>query len=154
MSAEAKLQELGITLPAAPKPVAAYIPFVRTGDLVFTSGQIATVGGELKFKGKVGGELTQEQGYEAARTCALNCLSVVRSAVGSLDRVEQVVKVVVFVNSAPGFTNQPEVANGASELFQQIFGERGRHARSAVGSPELPRDTAVEVEVVVRVAGD
>lgn len=154
MSAEAKLQELGITLPAAPKPVAAYIPFVRTGDLVFTSGQIALVDGELRYKGKVGKDLTQEQGYEAARTCALNCLSVVRSAMGSLDRVEQVIKVVVFVNSASGFTNQPEVANGASDIFQQVFGESGRHARSAVGVSELPRDTAVEVEIVVRVAQD
>jgi enamine deaminase RidA (YjgF/YER057c/UK114 family) len=151
MSADARLKELGIELADPPKPVAAYIPFVRVGDLIFTSGQIALVDGQLKYKGKLGRDLTKEQGYEAARACAVNCLSVLRSALGSLDRVRQVVKVVVFVNSAEGFTDQPEVANGASELLQQVFGEAGRHARSAVGSSELPRGTAVEVEMVVQV---
>lgn len=152
MSAEAKLQELGITLPNVPSPVAAYAPFVRTGNLIFTAGQIAVVNGELKFKGKLGRDLSVEEGYEAARTCALNALAVVRSAVGSLDKVERVVKVVAFVNSADGFTGQPQVANGASELFQQVFGEKGVHARSAVGVSELPIDTAVEVEIIVQVA--
>ncbi len=152
MSAEARLKEMGITLPEAPKPVAAYVPFVRSGDLVFTSGQICMENGQLKYKGKVGRELTPEQGYEAARLCAINTLAVLKAAVGSLDKIAQIVKVTVFVNSAPGFNAQPAVANGASELYQQVFGDAGRHARSAVGAPELPLDTAVEVEVVARVA--
>lgn len=152
MSAEAKLQELGITLPTAPKPVAAYIPFTRSGDLVFTSGQICLKDGALAYKGKIGRDISPEDGYQAARICAINTLAVLKSAVGSLDKVAQIVKVTVFVNSADGFTAQPAVANGASELYQQVFGEAGRHARSAVGAPELPMDTAVEVEVIARVA--
>lgn len=152
MNAEAKLQEMGITLPEAPKPVAAYVPFTRSGDLVFTSGQICMQNGQLQFKGKVGKDLTPEEGYQAARLCAINTLSVLKSAVGSLDKVTQIVKVTVFVNSAPGFSSQPAVANGASEFYQQVFGDAGRHARSAVGAPELPLDTAVEVEVIARVA--
>lgn len=152
MSAEAKLKELGITLPEPPKPVAAYVPFVRSGDLVFTSGQIAIEAGQLKFKGKIGKDLTPEEGYQAARLCAVNTLAVLKAAVGSLDKVQQIVKVVVFVNSADGFTAQPAVANGASEFYQEVFGEAGRHARSAVGAPELPMNTAVEVEIVARIA--
>lgn len=152
MSVEAKLQELGITVPEAPKPVAAYVPFVRSGDLVFTSGQIAVEAGQLKYKGKVGRDLTPEEGYQAARLCAINTLAVLKSAVGSLDRIAQIVKVVVFVNSADGFTGQPAVANGASELYQQVFGDAGLHARSAVGASELPMGTAVEVEVIARIA--
>lgn len=152
MSAEAKLQELGITLAEAPKPVAAYVPFVRSGDLVFTSGQICMQNGQLKYKGKIGAELSKEEGYEAAKLCAINTLSVLKAAVGSLDKVAQIVKVTVFVNSAPGFSAQPAVANGASELYQAVFGDAGVHARSAVGAPELPLDTAVEVEVIARVA--
>lgn len=153
MSAEAKLTELGILLPEVPKPVAAYVPFIRSGDLVFTSGQICVEKGELKFKGKIGKDLTPEEGYQAARLCAINTLAVLKAAVGSLDKVQQIVKVTVFVNSADGFTAQPAVANGASELYQLVFGDAGRHARSAVGAPELPLNTAVEVEVVARVAG-
>lgn len=152
MSIEAKLQELGIVLPDAPKPVAAYVPFVQSGDLVFTAGQIAIANGEIQFKGKVGAEFTKEEGYQAARLCAINTLSVLKAATGSLDKIEQIVKVVVFVNSAAGFNAQPAVANGASELYQQVFGEKGRHARSAVGVSDLPLDTAVEVEVVARIA--
>ncbi|MFO7273285.1 MAG: RidA family protein [Symbiobacteriaceae bacterium] len=152
MSVEQRLQELGITLPEAPKPVAAYVPFVRSGDLVFVSGQIAVEGGQLKYKGKVGRDLTPEEGYQAARLCAINTLAVLKAAVGSLDKVAQIVKVVVFVNSADGFTGQPAVANGASELYQQVFGEAGLHARSAVGVSELPMDTAVEVEVIARIS--
>lgn len=152
MSAEAKLKELGITLPEAPKPVAAYVPFVKSGDLVFTSGQITFENGAVKYKGKIGKDLTPEEGYEAARLCAINTLAVLKAAAGSLDKVLQIVRVGVFVNSADGFTGQPAVANGASELYVQVFGEAGRHARSAVGSPELPLDTAVEVEVVARIA--
>lgn len=152
MSAEAKLKELGITLPEAPKPVAAYVPFTRSGDLVFTSGQVCLENGQLKYKGKVGKDLSPEDGYQAARLCAINTLAVLKAAIGSLDKVQQVVKVVGFVNSAPGFSAQPAVINGASELYQQVFGEAGRHARSAVGAPELPLDSAVEVEIIVRVA--
>lgn len=152
MSVEAKLQELGITLPEAPKPVAAYVPFVQSGNLVFTSGQIAVAGGQVQFKGKIGRELTPEEGYQAARLCAINTLAVLKAAVGSLDKIAQIVKVVVFVNSADGFNGQPTVANGASELYQQVFGDAGRHARSAVGAPELPLDTACEVEVIARIA--
>jgi enamine deaminase RidA (YjgF/YER057c/UK114 family) len=152
MSAEAKLQELGITLPETPKPVAAYVPFVRSGDLIFTSGQICMKDGQLAYKGKVGKELSPEQAKEAAKLCAINTLAVLKSAAGSLDKIAQIVKVTVFVNSADGFTGQPGVANGASEFYQQVFGEAGRHARSAVGAPELPLDTACEVEVIARVA--
>lgn len=152
MSAEAKLLEMGVTIPEAPKPVAAYIPFVRSGDLVFTSGQITLEAGQVKYKGKVGADLTPEEGYQAARTCAINTLAVLRAAVGSLDRVVQIVKVTVFVNSAAGFTAQPAVANGASEFYQSVFGEAGRHARSAVGVFELPMNAAVEVELIARVS--
>ncbi|HYF92197.1 MAG TPA: RidA family protein [Symbiobacteriaceae bacterium] len=152
MSAEAKLLELGIHLPEAPKPVAAYVPFTKSGDLVFTSGQICMENGQLKYKGKVGKDLTPEEGYQAARLCAINTLAVLKAAIGSLDKVVQIVKVVGFVNSAPGFAAQPAVVNGASELYQQVFGEAGRHARSAVGAPELPLDSAVEVEIIARVA--
>lgn len=153
MSFEARLQELGIQLPVAPKPVAAYVPAVRSGDLIFTSGQLPLVEGKLTAKGKVGGEVTPEEGYQAARTAVLNALAVVKSVAGSLDRVTRVVKATVFVASAAGFTAQPQVANGASELLQQIFGEAGQHARSAVGVAELPLDAPVEIELVVEVAG-
>lgn len=152
MSAEAKLAELGITVPGVPKPVAAYVPFVQSGNLVFTSGQICMENGQLKYKGKVGQDLTPEEGYQAARLCAINTLAVLKAAIGSLDKVEQIVKVTVFVNSADGFLGQPQVANGASELYQAVFGDAGRHARSAVGTGHLPLDTACEVEVVARVA--
>lgn len=153
MSFEARLQELGIQLPVAPKPVAAYVPAVRSGDLIFTSGQLPLVEGKLTAKGKVGGEVTPEESYQAARTAVLNALAVVKSVAGSLDRVTRVVKATVFVASAAGFTAQPQVANGASELLQQIFGEAGQHARSAVGVAELPLDAPVEIELVVEVAG-
>lgn len=151
MSYEAKLKEMGITLPEAPKPVAAYVPAVQIGDYVYTSGQIPFVNGELKYKGKLGKDLDVEQGYESAKTCALNCLSVIKSVIGSLDKIEKVVKVVGFVNSAPGFNQQPKVINGASELLGQIFGEAGQHARSAVGVNELPMDAATEVELIVKI---
>lgn len=153
MSYEAKLKELGVMLPEAPRPVAAYVPAVLAGNMVYTSGQLPMVEGQLRYKGKLGAAVTQEEGYQAARICAINALAAVRAQIGSLDRIQRVVKVTAFINSAPGFTNQPEVANGASELFLQVFGDAGRHARSAVGAPELPRDAAVEVEIVVQVAG-
>lgn len=151
MSFELKLKELGIELPQAPKPVAAYVPAVQAGGFVYTSGQITMVQGELKYKGKLGKDLAVEEGYRAARICALNALSAIRDVVGSLDNIEQIVKVVGFVNSAEGFTEQPKVINGASDLLKEIFGAAGQHARSAVGVNELPLDTAVEVEMIVKV---
>ncbi|TAL20044.1 MAG: RidA family protein [Frankiales bacterium] len=149
MSAHARLKELGITLPAVVPPVAAYIPAVRTGNLVFTSGQLPMVDGELPAQGKVGALVTAEQAKELARTCALNALAAVDALVG-LDSVVRVVKVVGFVASAPDFSGQPGVVNGASELLGEVFeGESGRHARSAVGVASLPLDAPVEVELVV-----
>ena len=147
---EAKLKEMGITLPEAPKPLAAYVPAVQTGDFVFTSGQIPMVAGELKYKGKVGADLTEAEAYEAARICAINCLSAVKSLIGCLDKVERIVKLTGFVNSAPGFSSQPKVVNGASEFLGQVFGDGGKHARSAVGVSELPVNAAVEVELIIK----
>ncbi|MGF1661691.1 MAG: RidA family protein [Kineosporiaceae bacterium] len=150
----ARLAQLGISLPAAPAPVAAYVPAVRSGDLVHTSGQLPFVDGALPLTGLVGDlavDVTPAEATALARQCAVNALAAV-SGVVDLDRVERVVKVVVYVASAPGFGGQPEVANGASQLLEQVFGEAGRHARSAVGVSALPRRSPVEVEVVVRVA--
>lgn len=147
---EGKIKELGFELPEAPKPLAAYVPALIAGDLVFTAGQLPSVKGELKYKGKVGKELTEEQGRSAAEICALNCLGAIKGAIGNLDIIEQVVKLTVFVNSADGFSSQPKVANGASELIGKIFGEKGNHARSAVGVNELPIDAPVEVEMIVK----
>lgn len=151
MGIEAKLKTMGLELPAAPKPVAAYVPAVKVDTFVYTSGQIPFVNGELKFKGKVGKELTEAEAYEAAKVCVLNCLSVIKAEIGELDRIERIVKVVGFVNSAPGFSMQPKVINGASELLGELFGEKGQHARSAVGVNELPLDAACEVEVIVKI---
>ena len=151
MSVEDKLREMGLTLPEAPKPVAAYVPAVKAGGYVYTAGQIPFVNGELKFKGKVGGELDEAKGYEAAQVCVLNCLSVIKAQIGSLDNIEQVVKVTGFVASAAGFNGQPKVINGASELLGKLFGDKGLHARSAVGVNELPLDAACEVEMIVKV---
>jgi enamine deaminase RidA (YjgF/YER057c/UK114 family) len=142
---------MGLELPAAPKPVAAYVPSVKIDGYVYTAGQIPFVNGELKFKGKVGKDIDEAQGYEAAKVCALNCLSVIKAQIGSLDNIEQIVKVTGFVSSAPGFNAQPKVINGASELIGQLFGENGAHARSAVGVNELPLDAACEVEMIVKV---
>ncbi|HBC92947.1 MAG TPA: hypothetical protein DCZ10_08635, partial [Pelotomaculum sp.] len=125
---EAKLESMGLKLPPVPKPVAAYVPAVMVGKYIYTSGQLPLVDGELAYKGKMGRELTEDQGYAAAKICAVNCLSAVREMAGSLDHVEKIVKVTGFVNSAEGFVNQPKVINGASELLGEIFGEAGRHA--------------------------
>lgn len=151
MSYEAKLREIGLRIPSAPRPVAAYVPSVQADGFVYTSGQLPFAEGELKYKGKVGQEITTEQAYEAAQVCALNCLSVVRAQTGSLDKVERVIKVTGFVNSAPGFDRQPQVINGASELLGKIFGAAGQHARSAVGVSELPLGAPVEVEMIVKI---
>ncbi|MFZ5634760.1 MAG: RidA family protein [Bacillota bacterium] len=150
---EAKLKEMGIDLPPVPKPVASYVPAVQVDQYIYTSGQIPFVEGELKYKGKVGGELSESQGYEAAKICAINCLSAVKGLAGSLDNIERIVKVSGFVNSAPGFVNQPKVINGASDLLGQVFGEDGQHARAAVGVSELPLGAAVEVEMIVKLKG-
>ena len=148
---EAVLAEMGLKLPEAPKPVAAYIPWRRTGNLVFVSGQIPMREGQLVAKGSVPGQVSVEQAQEAARQCVLNALAVIKSAAGSLEAVRQVVRVGVFVCSEAGFYDQPKVANGASELLVKVFGEAGKHARAAVGSVALPLGAAVEVEVVVEV---
>jgi enamine deaminase RidA (YjgF/YER057c/UK114 family) len=145
-----KLAELGITLPEVAKPVAAYVPAVRSGSLVHTSGQLPFVDGTLAATGKVGGELAPEEAKRHARTCALNALAAVHALVG-IDSVVRIVKVVGFVASAEGFTGQPAVVNGASELLGEVFGDAGAHARSAVGVAELPLGAPVEVELVVEV---
>jgi enamine deaminase RidA (YjgF/YER057c/UK114 family) len=150
VNASSRLGELGITLPQLVAPLAAYVPAVRTGNLVYTSGQLPIEGGKLALSGKVGADVTPEDGKALARTCALNALAAVAS-VAPLDTVTRVVKVVGFVASAPGFNGQPGVVNGASELFGEIFGDHGAHARSAVGVSELPLDAPVEVELIVEV---
>jgi enamine deaminase RidA (YjgF/YER057c/UK114 family) len=151
MNATQRLAELGIELPPVVPPVAAYIPAVRTGNLVYTSGQVPMQNGKLPQAGKVGGEVSPEEGKALARLCALNALAAVHSLVG-IDSVTRVVKVVGFVASAPGFHGQPGVINGASELLGEVFGDAGKHARSAVGVAELPIDAPVEVEIIVEVA--
>ncbi|CAM4517541.1 RidA family protein [Nocardia ninae] len=147
---ETNLTRLGLTLPPVAAPVAAYIPAIRTGSLVYTSGQLPFVDGELSAVGKVGAEVTTEQAKEAARLCALNALAAVHSLVG-LDAVVRIVKVVGFVASAPGYNDQPVVINGASEFLAEVFGDAGVHARSAVGVSELPKNTPVEVELIAEV---
>jgi enamine deaminase RidA (YjgF/YER057c/UK114 family) len=151
MNHSARLAELGITLPTVVPPVAAYIPAVRTGNLVFTSGQLPMVDGKLAYTGLVGGPVTVEQANGLARVCALNALAAIDALVG-IDNIVRVVKVTGFVASAPGFTGQPAVVNGASELLGQVLGDAGIHARSAVGMAVLPLDAPVEVELIVEVA--
>ncbi|MBK7381564.1 MAG: RidA family protein [Ignavibacteriales bacterium] len=150
---EDKLIELGLQLPIAPIPLASYVPAVVVDNLIFTSGQIPVLEGELKFKGKIGKDLTEEEGRSAAELCVLNCLSVIKNSAGSLDKIEKIIKVTVFINSADNFTGQPKVANGASDLLVKLFGEKGKHARSAVGVNELPINAAAEIEMIARLAG-
>ncbi|MCC3652633.1 RidA family protein [Streptomyces sp. S07_1.15] len=150
---ENRIAELGLTLPGVAAPVAAYIPAVRTGPYVYTSGQVPLVEGKLPLTGKVGAEVTADEAKDLARTCALNALAAVKSVVGDLDRIVRVVKVVGFVASAPDFTGQPGVVNGASELLGEVLGDKGVHARSAVGVAVLPLDAPVEVEIQVEVEG-
>lgn len=149
---EDRLSELGLTVPEVVPPVAAYVPVVREGDLVFTSGQLPMVDGALPTTGKVGAEVDADAAKSLAETCALNAIAAIKSEIGDLDAVTRVVKVVGFVASDPSFTGQPGVINGASELFVKAFGDKGIHARSAVGVAALPLDAPVEVEVVVSVA--
>lgn len=148
---EARLAELGYSLPAASAPIGAYVPAVRTGNLVFLSGQGPFRDGGAEYAGKVGSDFTVEEGYEIARQVALRALAVLKQEIGTLDKVRRIVKLVGWVNSAPGFTQQPKVINGASDLLHEVFGERGRHARSAVGAAELPLNIPVEIEMVVEI---
>lgn len=149
MSIEQKLQEMGLKLPEVVKPAGAYVPALTCGTLVYTSGQLPMVDGKLKYTGKVGENLGLEEGYQAAAACALNCLAALKSEVGDLNRVKRIVKVTGFVNSAPDFTDQPKVVNGASDLLGKLFGSG--HARSAIGVAALPFGAAVEVEMIVEI---
>ncbi|MCP5064565.1 MAG: RidA family protein [Ignavibacteriae bacterium] len=151
MMIEQKLKEKELELPEAPKPLAAYVPATKSGNLIFTAGQIPLQNGELKFAGKVGEDLTIDEAKSAAEICLLNGLSVIKSECGSLDNIAKIVKITVFINSADGFVDQAQVANGASELLVELFGEKGKHARSAVGVSELPINSAVEIELIVEV---
>ena len=148
---EQRLEELGLSVPEVAKPVAAYVPALRSGNYVHTSGQVPLRDGKPLHTGKVGAEVTQEQAVECAQQCALNALAAIRAEIGELSAVKRIVKVVAFVASAPDFTGQPQVANGVSELLGDVFGEAGQHARSAVGVAVLPLDVPVEVEMVVEV---
>jgi enamine deaminase RidA (YjgF/YER057c/UK114 family) len=148
---ENKLASLGITLPSPPAPAGSYVPVVISHNFAFVAGQIPTEGGQVKFKGKVGKDVSIEAGQQAARLCTVNVLAQLKSALGSLDRVKRVVKVTGFVNCDPSFADHPKVINGASDLLVQVFGENGKHARAAVGVSSLPLDSAVEVEFVVEI---
>lgn len=146
---EDKLKEMSIEIPEMPKPAGSYVPAVICDKMVFVSGQLPTIKGELKYTGKVGQDLTLEEAAEGAKLCALNALGVLKTYLGDLDKIAQIVRIGGFVNSADGFTMQPKVINGASDFLGEVFGERGRHARAAVGVNELPLNAAVEVEMLV-----
>jgi enamine deaminase RidA (YjgF/YER057c/UK114 family) len=148
---EEKIKALEFKLPEVAKPLAAYIPAKKVGDLVMTSGQVPLVKGEIKYKGKVGKDLSVEDGQKAAQICTLNCLAAIKGEIGNLDTIIEVVKLTVFVASTREFTEQPKVANGASELIGKIFGDAGKHVRSAVGVTALPLNSPVEIEMIVRV---
>ncbi|WP_067450382.1 RidA family protein [Actinomadura macra] len=149
---EERIGELGLELPEVVAPLASYLPTARTGSLVYTAGQVPIVKGELTLTGKVGVDVTAEQATEQARICALNAIAALKAEVGELSRIARIVKVVGFVASSPDFHGQPQVINGASDLLGEVFGDAGRHARSAVGVAVLPRDAVVEVEVIAEVA--
>ena len=148
---EQKILKMNLQIPELSKPLAAYVPAVQTGKLVFTAGQLPMVNGEIICKGRVGEDVEIDQSYEAARICTLNALAAIKGVIGDLDRIKQVVRVVGYVASVPTFTQQPAVVNGASELLLEIFGEKGKHARSAVGMAVLPLNASVEIEIVVEV---
>jgi len=151
MTVEEKLRQMGLELPPPPAPVAAYVPCVRTGNLLFISGQIPREKGELKYRGHVGSDLSLEDGVQAARLCALNALSAVKQELGDFARLRRIVKVTGYVSSAAGFHDQPKVLDGASRLLEELLGEKGKHARVTVGANELPLNVAVEVEMIVEV---
>jgi len=148
---ESRLKELGVTLPSPPVPVASYVPCTITGNLVYVSGQIPIADGAIKYVGKLGVDVALETGQAAAQLCAINVLAQLKAAIGELDRVVRCVKLGVFVNAAPDYTQHPEVANGASDLIAAVFGDAGKHARAAVGVGSLPRGVAVEVEAVFEI---
>ncbi len=145
MTPEENLERLGIVLPQAPPPVAAYLPWVQTGQLVITSGQLPWRDGEIAFAGKLGSEVTDEDGFQAARQCAINAIAQLKDAVGELSRVERIVRLEGYVHAAPGYRGHPLVLNGASELLNEVFGERGHHTRLALGINEMPLDAAVQL---------
>ena len=148
---ESKLNEMGIRIPDVPKPAATYVPAVQTGNLIFTAGQGCKKDGVLVYQGKLGEHLNVEEGYEAARVSIINCLAILKGYLGDLDRIKKIVKLLGFVASAPEFDQQPYVINGASDLLMDAFGEKGKHARSAIGVNELPFGTPVEIEMIVEI---
>lgn len=151
MKIETKIKELGLSLPEVSKPVAEYIPAKKIGNLVFSSGQGPIKEGKFVYIGKLGREINLKEGYEAAKICALNCLAAIKSVIGSLDNIDEIINLRGFVNSAPDFYQQPEVINGASELIVKIFGEKGKHTRSALGTSVLPGNIPVELEMIVSI---
>ena len=152
MIIEAKLAELGIDLPEAPAPVAAYQPWIRAGNLIFTSGQLPFRNGEISYTGKLGAELSNEDGYQAARQAALNAIAHIKSATGDLDKVKTIIRIEGYVHCAEGFRDHPQVINGASDLIAEIFGDRGIHTRLALGINEMPLNAAVQLAMIVEVA--
>lgn len=151
MIIEKKIKEMGIEIPNVYEPVATYVPFRKVGNLVYISGQDCRINGKLKYEGKVGREVTEEEAYDAARITAINLLAILKSAIGDLDKVVKIVNLHGYVNSADGFVRQPMVINGASDLLGEIFGEKGRHSRCALSTNELPFNTPVEIEMIVEV---
>ena len=151
MRIEEKIKKMGIEIPEAAKPVASYVPFRRVGNLIYISGQDCRVNGKLKYEGKVGRDVTEEEAYEAARITAINLLAILKSAIGDLDKVVKIVNLHGFVNSADGFVRQPMVINGASDLLLEVLGEKGKHSRCALSANELPFNTPVEIEMIVEV---
>ena len=151
MKIEEKIKKMGIEIPEAAKPVASYVPFRRVGNLIYISGQDCRVNGKLKYEGKVGKDVTEEEAYEAARITAINLLAILKNAIGNFDKVVKIVNLHGFVNSADGFVRQPMVINGASDLLLEVFGEKGKHSRCALSANELPFNTPVEIEMIVEV---
>lgn len=154
MSPEEKLADLEITLPEAPAAVANYVPWIQTGNLLMTSGQLPWLDGEIQYAGKCGGDLSVEEGYEAARLCAINAIAQLKAAIGDLSRISKIVRLEGNVHSAAGFQGQPQVLNGASDLIFAVFGERGRHTRTALGINEMPLDAAVQLSLFAEVESD
>ena len=152
MSIETKLEELGITLPEAPAAVAAYQPWIRTGNLIFTSGQLPFRDGQIAYEGKLGAELSQDDGYQAARQCALNAIAQLKAASGNLDKIQKIVRIEGYVHCADGFRGHPQVLNGASDLVAEIFGEKGKHTRLALGINEMPLNAAVQLAMTAEAA--
>ena len=151
MKIEEKINEMGIKIPEAAKPLHSYVPFRRVGNLIYISGQDCSVNGKLKYEGKVGRDITEKEAYEAAKITAINLLAILKSAIGDLDKVVKIINLHGYVNSADGFVRQPMVINGASDLLLEIFGEKGKHSRCALSTNELPFDTPVEIEMIVEV---